>query len=683
MAKTSILTILFQLAKKGNADAETISSLSKMKSVAATAGLALGALTAVGYGLNKVYQNTAKVFVNYAAKVRDVGRTSGLTAEESSKLIQVADDLTISYEVLQKSLWNANKNGFEVSIDSLAGMADEFVAIDAPAARADFLVKRFGKSGEEMGKLMEKGGDGVRNMTGAISGSLVLTEQAVRDAREFEIQLDELNDQWEALKVGLGQKAVPALNDFLYSLNNSKAVMEERNKVLAEGTTRNVAEANNIALLNLKMREYTQGLDSAGLSYRAWAEAVAGAEIEEAAAVQETFNQKMDYLSDIMGGDLTSAWDEYVEKIDQYKTELADAKTAEDKIGIQAKIDAETEAYNKRAASILFNIQQAAILAAVENGADAQQAADILTDLAFGYGLIDEKQKTATDSANGLVSAWASGELSSGALIAALDAQKKSYDTNADASSQAADTIMDDFSGITDKLVGSTRWIEHFNEEIWVAGTMQGTYNYKFVLTTIGSIPNLGGRGTEESMTNTGRGGHVVGFAAGGQMTTLGKEFAMVGEEGFEIITPSGYVIPHAESKALIASGLEPGMVFKMGGDLGGGTNTGGRKKPIGGSAGVHINIPSLSGVSAPTGTGTSTAGGDEVQSALETTADASHNVAAALDTVSSQNTQALNAMTQSNQDLLNEVVGLRQDIQKQGDITVRAVRENLQAVIT
>jgi hypothetical protein len=57
----------------------------------------------------------------------------------------------------------------------------------------------------------------------------------------------------------------------------------------------------------------------------------------------------------------------------------------------------------------------------------------------------------------------------------------------------------------------------------------------------------------------------LEGRAKGGQ---LGKGWSMVGEEGFEIVSPTGYVFTNEESKALLAGGVRPGDKFLMGGEF-------------------------------------------------------------------------------------------------------------------
>jgi len=144
-----------------------------------------------------IWNETAGKFVEYASQVRDVSRSLGASTEESSRLIQVADDVTLSYTTLTTSLKMAQKDGIEPNIEGLAKLSDEYLKLKPGAERTQFLLDKFGKSGGEMSKMMEKGGAAIRQMSDAMDESLILTQQSVDAAREYEIGVDALSDAWD------------------------------------------------------------------------------------------------------------------------------------------------------------------------------------------------------------------------------------------------------------------------------------------------------------------------------------------------------------------------------------------------------------------------------------------------------------------------------------------------------
>lgn len=163
----------------------------------------------------QVWQATGQEFVNYAEQVKNMSRALGASAEETSRIIQVADDVRISYNSLKVAMKEAQKDGIEPNIENLAKLADQYKAIQSPAERTKFLLETFGKSGLEMGKLMEKGGDGIRAMSDAIDENLIMTEKGIQASDEYQKSLDDLQDAAKGVQMAFGEKIVPVLNAFM------------------------------------------------------------------------------------------------------------------------------------------------------------------------------------------------------------------------------------------------------------------------------------------------------------------------------------------------------------------------------------------------------------------------------------------------------------------------------------
>lgn len=198
----------------------------------------------------QVWAATGQEFVNYAEQVKNMSRTLGASAEETSRIIQVADDVRISYDSLKVAMKEAQKDGIEPNIENLAKLADQYKAIQSPAERTKFLLETFGKSGLEMGKLMEQGGDGIRSMSDAIDESLIMTEKGIQASDEYQRSLDDLQDAAKSVQMAFGEQVVPVMNAFMrIVLSDIEAVGVFRdvlagNKSLAEAG-REVAEIIN------------------------------------------------------------------------------------------------------------------------------------------------------------------------------------------------------------------------------------------------------------------------------------------------------------------------------------------------------------------------------------------------------------------------------------------------------
>lgn len=166
--------------------------------------------------------------VDYAEEVRSLSRLIGASAEESSKLIQAADDTKISYETLSAAMETAIRKGVEPSTAGMGRLADQYNAIQDPIARSKFLMDNFGRAGADLGPLMELGAQGMRELgEEAEKLGLVLSDADVKAARELEIQLDNLQDKIDAVKLKVGTETLPIINDFIGVMLESSDAVEE------------------------------------------------------------------------------------------------------------------------------------------------------------------------------------------------------------------------------------------------------------------------------------------------------------------------------------------------------------------------------------------------------------------------------------------------------------------------
>ena len=200
----SIKVIFEAIDKTQGAITSVSAGFNKLKSAAM--GVVL-AITGIAYSIKRA----SDAFTNYSDQVKAVGRITGSTTEESSKLIQVTDDLFISYENLAVAMKGAVQHGIEPTIENLAKMSDAYLALAPGLERSAFLLDNFGRSGLEMGKMMEKGGEGIRAMADAIPEGLILSAQDVATADALKVSFDNLGDAAKAAGNGIMVGLAPAI----------------------------------------------------------------------------------------------------------------------------------------------------------------------------------------------------------------------------------------------------------------------------------------------------------------------------------------------------------------------------------------------------------------------------------------------------------------------------------------
>lgn len=181
---------------------------------------------ALGY-VEQAYNAVIAPTVAYAAQIRELSRTIGASAEESSKLIQAADDVGIEVGTIQAAMEAAIRKGVRPSIDGLAELANRYNDIQDPITQTKFLMDNFGRSGADLAPLMKLGSAGIREAgEAALETGQVMSEQGVASARQYEIAMDNLGDRVEGLKIKLGTSLIPALTSTMDRQNNALAVMQ-------------------------------------------------------------------------------------------------------------------------------------------------------------------------------------------------------------------------------------------------------------------------------------------------------------------------------------------------------------------------------------------------------------------------------------------------------------------------
>jgi hypothetical protein len=178
--------------------------------------MASGAAQTAFSAMQQVYNATISETVEYATQVRNLSMTIGATAEESSKLIQAASDMGVSFDTLSAAMEGAIRKGAEPSIAGIAKLSDQYNAIQDPIERTRFLMETFGRAGADLQMLMQQGAAGIRELgQAAEDAGLVMDERAVQAARNYELALDNLYDKLDAAKIKVGNTFIPSLTSVI------------------------------------------------------------------------------------------------------------------------------------------------------------------------------------------------------------------------------------------------------------------------------------------------------------------------------------------------------------------------------------------------------------------------------------------------------------------------------------
>jgi hypothetical protein len=186
--------------------------------------------------LQGVWDATGGKALELGNQIDDLQRSTGMTAEETSKLITVFGTLGIDTALLTKAAVSLRKDGLAPDLETLANLSDEFVALHTPVEKNTFLFEHFGKAGQEMGELMEKGGEKIRAMADEAGRlGVVMSEEDVQAAVELQIELRKLEILSSKYATTLGTKAVPALSKFAQAQLDAAEVTRVMKKAQEDG----------------------------------------------------------------------------------------------------------------------------------------------------------------------------------------------------------------------------------------------------------------------------------------------------------------------------------------------------------------------------------------------------------------------------------------------------------------
>lgn len=151
----------------------------------------------------------------YTDQVRELSTLTGGTLEDSSRLLNVTDDLFISYSSLTTGLEAAVRKGIDPSVKSIAKLSDQYLKLEPGLARSKFLMDTFGRSGMDMARVMEMGGQAIMEQSAAVDENLIVSQKSLQTQIEMKQATDEWNDALLSVKMAFVQDLLPTLTEFM------------------------------------------------------------------------------------------------------------------------------------------------------------------------------------------------------------------------------------------------------------------------------------------------------------------------------------------------------------------------------------------------------------------------------------------------------------------------------------
>ena len=284
----------------------------KLMGIGGTAGLVGMAAVTMGAAIVTGLSKAKDAAQAYDQQVKELMLRTGGTAEETSRLIQTVDDAGISYETLSTAMRFAVKNGIEPNIESIARLSTEYLALNGPVERGQFLLDKFGRSGMDMARIMDMGGEAILRMSDAVEANLIVTDSAIRASEEYRVNVDNLKDSFDGLKVKIGNEVIPVMNNFFRAMENGQRNASARqqawNDMRAEGLTIFNQEEVELRAAKILHDEWANSVDTTTTALK-----------ENAVAAQESSNNNVALMASVKT--IQAATDSYEASLSTLTTE--------------------------------------------------------------------------------------------------------------------------------------------------------------------------------------------------------------------------------------------------------------------------------------------------------------------------------------------------------------------------
>jgi hypothetical protein len=232
----------------------------------ALGGAALALTATLGIGIETV-KSSIEGYVHFGEEVLNFQRVTGMTAEASSRMVDVFGQLGISAEAGDKAMVKLAKSTTEVegklpasgkalealgvtiartnsgSTDlskTLGNIADAYNASDSAATRDTIVFQAFGRAGAALIPMLEQGSAGLDRMTS--SAQRVFDQQQLEAVHAYGVEMAKANQQIGQLKDVVGGPLMGAMGGFAKSLTDETVALEagvhaaqQQHGTLAEG----------------------------------------------------------------------------------------------------------------------------------------------------------------------------------------------------------------------------------------------------------------------------------------------------------------------------------------------------------------------------------------------------------------------------------------------------------------
>jgi hypothetical protein len=187
-----------------------------------------------------------------AGQLRD---SLGITADEASRLQEVAGDLGIGVDSVETAIGRMNrtaeaspehfdaigasiarnKDGTIDVIGTFENAAEAIDKIPDAGKRAEAAQQIFGRGWQDIAELIRYGADGIRDSMESVESAKVVDDSDIERARKFRDTMDELKGVLESVSIAVGERVVPLVEAAGEAILGVKTALDTLKDALPEG----------------------------------------------------------------------------------------------------------------------------------------------------------------------------------------------------------------------------------------------------------------------------------------------------------------------------------------------------------------------------------------------------------------------------------------------------------------
>jgi len=157
--------------------------------------------------------------IDFGGAVEEFSSATGLSVEDTSRLMAAAKNYGIEYDTLWKNIESAVKKGKDVTIEELGRIAYEYNNLPDPTEKAKLLTDYFGTAGLQMAGLFEEGKNGLLTAMADVDDALVWKEGDKTKFDAYEEAMDDFDLAMAGLKLTIGSELLPSITSIFEQIN--------------------------------------------------------------------------------------------------------------------------------------------------------------------------------------------------------------------------------------------------------------------------------------------------------------------------------------------------------------------------------------------------------------------------------------------------------------------------------